>query len=528
MINIFYFLSFFSFIASCDLPQHFQYKIQDPATENLEWMIDLYDLICFELIVIVSVVLMLLISLLYSPTHSYSNSNAQLRYSKKSFSHSTELEIFWTIVPAILLITIAYPSFNLLYALDEEFDYIEYAIKIIGHQWYWTYEYHIGYKDVKFDSYMVDQKDLARFYPGLLYTYSDDLRFTRLLEVDNRLILPAQAKIVLLITSADVLHSWTVPSFGVKVDACPGRLTKANLCIKRPGIYFGQCSEICGINHGFMPITVQALPSDYGYCFAKYAGYEHATTFLKSPGAEFSVDTFEDVLFVRKLHAILNLKSNYGYNKNYKDLRVTAYDEALYDDSAALNLGRRVKSPTTYTIDAEEYLQGQGNFSPTEEQIKNAQAYLDEHRDERYVIYRKQDIRAIQKRMEITQELIDLLKQLGEIDSNGFANTDEAAAQLDQQRAYQLKIEQLQKEIDTRIQYEIEHNIFRDYDLDKYEMEKAKAEAEQKAKSEAIRKEAIGHDIKEGVTVEDYKRASRAERIQDFKDAVKTDRARKK
>lgn len=257
-INLFAFLSFF--LSFCDVPERYQMTIQDPATDVLEWMIDLYDLICFELIVIVSIIFVLLLSILYHPIHLDDESH----YSKRSFSHSTELEVFWTIVPAILLITIAYPSFNLLYALDEDFDYTDLIIKIIGHQWYWTYEYHYKSDDFKFDSYMLNEISNPKpilCYLGQEYGSIRHYSYHRLLEVDNRLYLPTFSKVYLLITSADVLHSWTVPSFGIKVDACPGRLTKATLVPKRAGLFFGQCSEICGINHGFMPIVVQVLDS---------------------------------------------------------------------------------------------------------------------------------------------------------------------------------------------------------------------------------------------------------------------------
>ena len=166
----------------------------------------------------------------------------------KFFSHCKLIEIFWTIVPAIILYAIALPSFALLYSLDDLTDpYL--TLKITGHQWYWSYEYNLvdieGFT-TSFDSYMINYDDLM---PGML----------RLLEVDNRLILPTNQHIRLLITSADVLHSWAVPSFGIKVDACPGRLNHATLFIRRPGLYYGQCSEICGINHGFMPIVVMGV-----------------------------------------------------------------------------------------------------------------------------------------------------------------------------------------------------------------------------------------------------------------------------
>jgi cytochrome c oxidase subunit 2 len=231
----------FIFNVSCDAAVPYQLYIQDPATEVLEWMINFHDLIMVDVIVIISIIMFLLYTLL-------SNSNHH-KDSNKIFSHSTGLEVFWTVVPAVILISIAYPSFNLLYALDDLTDPAV-TVKITGHQWYWSYEYNTSLTTrTNFDSYMVSTDDLK---VGML----------RLLEVDNRLILPVRTHIRLLITSADVLHSWAVPSFGIKVDACPGRLNQATLFIKRPGLYFGQCSEICGVNHGFMPIVVLAVSKD--------------------------------------------------------------------------------------------------------------------------------------------------------------------------------------------------------------------------------------------------------------------------
>ena len=171
----------------------------------------------------------------------------------QKFTHAALLEIIWTIIPAFLLLLLAIPSFNLLYSLDEILNPLV-TLKIIGHQWYWSYEYSDYYPNTNtneslgFDSYMLAKNDL------------EDKTPFRLLEVDNRVVLPVATHIRLLVTAADVLHSWAVPSFGVKVDACPGRLSQASLFLKRSGVYYGQCSEICGVNHGFMPIVVQGTP----------------------------------------------------------------------------------------------------------------------------------------------------------------------------------------------------------------------------------------------------------------------------
>ena len=162
--------------------------------------------------------------------------------------HHTGLEVVWTILPCFILLLIAFPSFALLYAI-EDFNVIEGTVKVIGNQWYWTYEYAANYGYEKsFDSVMIPEVDLISSGWGL-----------RLLEVDERLLLPVGRQIRLLITSTDVLHSWAVPSLGIKLDACPGRLNQVALCINRRGVYYGQCSEICGINHSFMPIVVQGV-----------------------------------------------------------------------------------------------------------------------------------------------------------------------------------------------------------------------------------------------------------------------------
>nr|WMQ72209.1 cytochrome oxidase subunit II [Okanagana opacipennis] len=154
------------------------------------------------------------------------------------------IEFIWTLFPAMTLIFIALPSLRLLYLLDEVNDPLL-TIKIIGHQWYWSYEYS-DFLNVEFDSYMKSMNNL-------------DKNEFRLIEVDNRMILPFNIQIRLMITSTDVLHSWAMPSLGIKVDAVPGRLNQASIMVNRPGLIYGQCSEICGSNHSFMPIVIESI-----------------------------------------------------------------------------------------------------------------------------------------------------------------------------------------------------------------------------------------------------------------------------
>jgi len=165
--------------------------------------------------------------------------------------HGTLLEIVWTVTPALILMSVAIPSFALLYSVDEIIDPAV-TLKAVGHQWYWSYEYSDYVNEdgefINFDSYMLAEDDLMQ--------HSDDPGKFRLLEVDNRVVLPVQTHIRVVVTAADVLHCWAIPSLGVKLDACPGRLNQTSLFIKREGVFYGQCSEICGVNHGFMPIVI--------------------------------------------------------------------------------------------------------------------------------------------------------------------------------------------------------------------------------------------------------------------------------
>nr|YP_010417507.1 cytochrome c oxidase subunit II [Junonia goudoti]USF17562.1 cytochrome c oxidase subunit II [Junonia goudoti] len=153
------------------------------------------------------------------------------------------IELIWTILPAITLIFIALPSLRLLYLLDELNNPLI-TLKSIGHQWYWSYEYS-DFNNVEFDSYMINS--------------SDNINNFRLLDVDNRIVLPMNNQIRILVTATDVIHSWTIPSLGIKVDANPGRLNQTSFFMNRPGLFFGQCSEICGANHSFMPIVIESI-----------------------------------------------------------------------------------------------------------------------------------------------------------------------------------------------------------------------------------------------------------------------------
>ena len=229
-----------------DAAQPWQLSFQDSASPVYDGMIALHDNIMFYLVIIIVGVLWIMITIIYN----FASENNVFVH--KYLNHGTLIEIIWTVTPAFILIAIAFPSFQLLYLMDEVID-PAITIKAIGHQWYWSYEFsdYVNEKGefLTFDSYMTPTDELKK----------GDLR---LLEVDNRVIVPINTHIRVIVSAADVLHSWAVPSLGVKVDCVPGRLNQTSMLINREGVYYGQCSEICGVQHGFMPIVIEAVSLD--------------------------------------------------------------------------------------------------------------------------------------------------------------------------------------------------------------------------------------------------------------------------
>lgn len=195
-----------------------------PAIEHLNFLHD------HNIIIIIFITLTVIIIISISFSNSFFN---------RFFSENQEIEYFWTSIPAFLLIFLAFPSIKILYITEEYFS-PSLTIKVIGHQWYWSYEY-TDLKNVSFDSFLRNSS------------------YIRLLETSNHLILPYKSSIRTLITSEDVIHSWAIPALGVKVDAVPGRINQLILNLNRAGIFSGQCSEICGANHRFMPITISSI-----------------------------------------------------------------------------------------------------------------------------------------------------------------------------------------------------------------------------------------------------------------------------
>ncbi len=226
-----------------DAPIAWGIFFQDSASPQMEGLVEIHNYIMYFLTaILISVGWMLIHNI-----RAYISTNSPI--SHKYLRHGTLIELFWTITPAIILIFIAFPSFKLLYLMDEIID-PSMSVLAEGHQWYWSYQYpdflNSDEEFIEFDSYIVPDSDLEE---GTL----------RMLEVDNRVILPESTYIRFIITSGDVIHSFSCNALGIKCDAYPGRLNQVSIFINREGVFYGQCSEICGILHSSMPIVIESV-----------------------------------------------------------------------------------------------------------------------------------------------------------------------------------------------------------------------------------------------------------------------------
>nr|YP_008999725.1 cytochrome c oxidase subunit II [Rhipicephalus australis]AGH19664.1 cytochrome c oxidase subunit 2 [Rhipicephalus australis] len=206
-----------------------QLTFSDMNSPIMEQMVFFHDYAMMIILIITIITIYMIINIMMN------------NFISRSLMEGQEIEIIWTIIPALTLIFIAMPSLYLLYLTDETFNN-QISIKVLGHQWYWSYEYSDFNKE--FDSFMIPESEMMK-------------KSFRLLDTDNNLVLPININIKYLISSMDVIHSWTIPSLGLKMDAIPGRLNQSFSVSSRPGLFYGQCSEICGANHSFMPISLE-------------------------------------------------------------------------------------------------------------------------------------------------------------------------------------------------------------------------------------------------------------------------------
>ena len=225
--------------ALADQPHAWGLWSQTPASPTMEQINALHTTIT----VIITAITVLVFGILGFILFRF---NAKANPNPAKWAHNGPLEVAWTLIPVLILVAIAFPSFRLLYAMDRIKD-ADMTIKVTGHQWYWSYSY--PDYNVSFDSNLTQDSDLKEGEPRLLTT-------------DTHVVLPAGENIRIQLTSDDVIHSWSIPAFGVKTDAFPGRLNETWVRIEKPGLYYGQCSQLCGVNHGFMPIEVEALSKE--------------------------------------------------------------------------------------------------------------------------------------------------------------------------------------------------------------------------------------------------------------------------
>jgi cytochrome c oxidase subunit 2 len=218
-----------------------QINLQPPATEHMQKIHDFHNL----LLVIITVIVLFVLALLLWVMLRY---NARVNPKPAAFSHNTLVEVIWTVVPVVILVLIFIPSMRVLYEGDVV-PPADLTVKAIGHQWNWSYEYP-DHGNFTFESFMLSDADaLAAGEP-------------RLLGVDNRVVVPVNKTVRVIVTAQDVIHSWAVPSFGVKMDAVPGRLNETWFRANREGVFYGQCSELCGVKHAFMPIVVEVVSQE--------------------------------------------------------------------------------------------------------------------------------------------------------------------------------------------------------------------------------------------------------------------------
>ena len=221
-------------------PKDWQLGFQKSASETMDDIVWFHDYMLLPVITAITVFVLFLIAYACIRFRASKNKEAS------TTSHNTFIEVIWTLVPCLILIVLAVPSFKVLYSQDE-IPKADVTIKAIGYQWYWGYEY--PDENIIFDSYMIEEKDLKEGQP-------------RLLSVDNEVYVPVNKVVKVMITANDVLHAWALPSFGVKRDAVPGRINETWFKADRTGTFYGQCSELCGIKHAFMPITVNVVTEE--------------------------------------------------------------------------------------------------------------------------------------------------------------------------------------------------------------------------------------------------------------------------
>ena len=242
--------------AFANQPVDWQLGFQKAASETMRDIVNFHDKLLLPIIIAISVFVLFLMVYVCIRFRASRNPNPS------KTTHNVAVEVMWTLIPVLILLVMAVPSFKILYKQDS-IPKADVTVKAIGYQWYWGYEY--PDENIIFDSYMIEDKDLKENQP-------------RLLAVDNEIVVPVNKVVKVLITANDVLHAWAVPSLGIKRDAVPGRINETWFKAEKVGTYYGQCSELCGPGHGFMPISIKAVSDEEFAAWLEEAKEEFAST----------------------------------------------------------------------------------------------------------------------------------------------------------------------------------------------------------------------------------------------------------
>ena len=233
-------ITIFATSSIANQPKEWQLGFQDAASQSMRDIVNFHNNLLLPVIIAISVFVLFL--MIYACVRFRASRNPV----PSKTTHNIMVEVLWTLIPCLILIVMAVPSFKILYKQDT-IPKADVTVKAIGYQWYWGYEY--PDENIIFESYMIKEEDLKENQP-------------RLLTVDNEVVVPVNKVVKVLITANDVLHAWALPSFGVKRDAVPGRINETWFKAEKVGTYYGQCSELCGIQHAFMPITVRVVTDE--------------------------------------------------------------------------------------------------------------------------------------------------------------------------------------------------------------------------------------------------------------------------
>jgi len=404
-----------------DLSKRFQYYFQDPATPAMEGIINLHNDIFFILIFVFVIVFYFFCTTLLNTYYFQNNlQNLTTTFFLKNYlnytwlnryvTHFSTLEFFWTLTPCFFLVYIAVHSFYLLYGMDEGV-YTPLTVKVVGHQWYWTYEYNLHSDKYSPEYHTLDQFNFESYMLNYDNLSEGDLR---LLQLTNQVYMPMWLHTKFYITSADVLHSWAIPSLGIKCDAVPGRINQIHLFMKRAGVFHGQCSEICGVHHAFMPIILQVLPPDMYVKWSSFFFHLPEVTRLLSKSPLKSVDLLIEKVEEASQEDIVNDISNKEIKEEIKE---ETKEEEINKETKEEETKEETKEEETKEENKEETKEEETKEEETkEEEIKEEENKEEEIKEEENKEETKEEENKEEERFLLKEEEIN--KEAEEIKTN--------------------------------------------------------------------------------------------------------------